>query len=165
MVDTSTEPDTTSVVEIEIVVPDAEEEPEAVDEEEPPKTDLISSIKKTACYGKCAVFEAKIYSNGRVVYEGKQYVEKLGQFEAFASDEWISRLQNKALELGILAMNSHYPEKANFIPDLPNTVTYLKSEGQEKTIVNNHNAPVSLSEYETFLLSLLEELEWKLLTN
>ena len=165
VVEASTQPDTLLLVE-EIPEPDTIIETiEEVIEEEPPKIELLASIRKTACYGNCPVFEAKIYSDGRVVYEGKQNVDRVGQFESWVSEDFIAGIYHAANKNDFLSMQTHYPEKKHFIPDFPNTVSYLKFEDEEKTVTNNHNAPVGLSNFESYFINLLENLEWKALTN
>lgn len=128
---------------------------------EPIKIDLLASIKKTACYGKCPVFEAKVYSNGRVVYQGEQFVEKRGLYEAQVSPEWIADIRTYAISLGYFKMNDYFPDENNVIADLPNTITFLQHKAVEKTITNNHNAPVQLTRFEDFFLQKLESLDWK----
>lgn len=128
--------------------------------EEPIRIELLASIKKTACYGKCPVFEAKVYSNGRVLFEGKEHVDKVGLFEAKVDEEWIADVKTYAISLGFFSMKEFFPDKTDNIPDLPNTITYFRHKEDENTVTNNHNAPVQLTKIENFLLQKLEALEW-----
>lgn len=129
-------------------------------EEEPIKIVLVASIEKTACYGKCPEFEAKVYSDGRVLFEGKQHSDKSGLFVAQVTEEWIADIRTYAISLGFFKMADQFPDK-NAISDLPNTITFFRHKDVEKMITNNHNAPIELTKIETFFLQKLDALEWQ----
>ncbi|MEM9887442.1 MAG: DUF6438 domain-containing protein [Bacteroidota bacterium] len=132
-----------------------------IDEVEQEKPDLIASIERTACYGKCPVYEAKIFSNGLVLYEGKQHVENMGLFEAYILEDQINHLLAEADSIQFFDLAAAYPEKGQQIYDLPSTQLFIKKEDTEKTVLNNHNAPKTLRSYETYFDLFLNNLSWK----
>lgn len=121
---------------------------------------IIASIKRTNCYGKCPSYEAKLYSNGTVVYEGKAHTAKLGLFEAYLLKPQIDSLFALADAMNFFELASFYPTNGKKLSDLPETHTYLKVGENEKTIINNHNSPKDLRLLESYLDELLADLEW-----
>lgn len=118
-------------------------------------------IKKTACYGKCPVFEATVYANGKVKYHGKNNVEKSGHWEANLNDIQLRQLVESAESADYFKLSPVYPDSGQEIVDFPNTITYLKIGLSEHQIRNNHEAPVQLLDFENFLLDLLDQMDWK----
>jgi len=135
------------------------EEPEVVVIEHE-AVELIASIKKTPCFGKCPVFEIKLFSDGVVNYIGKKYVDKLGVFEASISVEEAKMLIADIANLGYFSLEENYPNNGQKISDLPNTITFVKNKTESHTITNNHQAPQSLNQIENLLLQKLEVLEY-----
>ncbi len=121
----------------------------------------IASIKKTPCFGRCPVYEATLYSDNRLVYEGKQYTEREGTFEAKISNEQLKELLKFALAADFFKLSEMYPMEGRPIPDLPSTITYLKIGERENQVNNNHDAPQALRAYEKVFIKLFEELDWK----
>lgn len=54
-----------------------------------------------------------------------------------------------------------YPvEKELYIPDLPNTIITIKDFGKRKSIIDNHHAPKELKDFEFYLESQFQKLEF-----
>lgn len=136
-------------------------EQEPVPEPEEEKITLITSIKKTPCYGRCPVFEAKIYSDGTMTWYGKRFVDKEGHYEAVAPPDFMAQIQGIANEVQYFVFDKAYPNGGKKIADLPNTITYLNLDGKEQKIENNHDAPRELRAFEDFLMEMMERAEWK----
>lgn len=142
----------------EIIEDPVVEEPEI---EKPIAPYLIASLKKTPCYGKCPVFEAKVYSDGKITYIGTQHVDKIGFYETHVDDQFINNLFAKAGQINYLNLNSNYPTNGKNISDVPSTISYLKIDADEKTIFNNFDSPIALRHYEKYFVNLLSELDWR----
>ncbi|MCO6488606.1 MAG: hypothetical protein J5I98_09330 [Phaeodactylibacter sp.] len=128
-----------------------------------PRTEprLLASLKRTACYGRCPVYEVQFYSNGQAIYQGERNVPLHGIYLAFVSDSTINLILEKAYDIGFFGLSDFYPENGEPIADLPQSTTYLNDGRQEKTIVNNHLAPVGLLSFERFLDELAREVAWQ----
>ncbi len=124
------------------------------------KPHLVASIKKTACYGKCPVFEAKFYSDGKATYHGKKFVDREGYYVAVIDEFIVSEIARKANEIGFFKLDETYPKNGRNITDLPNTITMVNDGIQKKSIINNHEAPANLQEFEQYLQSQIDKLEW-----
>lgn len=122
----------------------------------------MASLQRTACYGQCPVFEAKVYSDGQVTYSGRRYAAREGEFVAQASEEWVQQLLQAAEKAQYFTLANSYPASGEFIPDLPNTITFLSQPGKDdKRITNNHEAPQALVDFEKYFDAALETLSWK----
>jgi len=122
---------------------------------------VVASIKKTPCFGRCPVYEATLYSDNRIVYNGKSYTEKEGLHEASITDEQLKELLRAALAADYFQLAETYPIEGRPIPDLPNTITYLKIGERENEVRNNHDAPQLLRDYEQAFVQLLKTLKWE----
>ncbi len=124
------------------------------------KPHLVASMKKTACYGKCPVFEVKFYSDGKATYHGKKFVDREGYYVAVIDDFRVSEIVRQANEVGFFKLDNTYPKNGRTITDLPNTITMVNDGIQEKSITNNHEAPASLLDFEQYLEAQIDQLEW-----
>ncbi len=122
---------------------------------------LMASLERTKCYGKCPNYEAKIFTNGLVLFEGKAHVPRKGLFEAYLLQAQLDSLMSQAEQLSYFDLAETYPENGFVMAELPSTITYLKQGAREQKIKNNHNAPKMLQSYERYLEELLETLDWK----
>ena len=128
---------------------------------QPAKVYLVASIKTTPCYGQCPVYEAKLFSDGKAVWIGKKFTERMGTFTTKVSKEVVKDVLDNARDGGIFFLADSYPEKQSlFIPDLPNTIVSVSHGATPKVITHNHKAPNELIIFEQYLKELFENLDW-----
>ena len=127
----------------------------------PPLPYVVMHLEKSACFGHCPMFELKLFSDGRAEYHGKAYTQRLGVYESRVTKAFIDLILHEAEKINYFQLNDHYPIDGQFISDLPNTTTYIKKSGREKTIIRNHNGPLTLRKYETFLIERFDALRWE----
>ena len=125
------------------------------------KAGELASIKRTACYGKCPIYRLTILDNGQVIYEGKQFVEKIGTYAGLLNSEDVETILKKAKETSYFELEDAYDVP---IADFPTCVTSVTKAGKTKRVMNKQGAPASLKKFETYLDSLLEGLELKKLS-
>ncbi|MFQ5445887.1 MAG: DUF6438 domain-containing protein [Saprospiraceae bacterium] len=121
---------------------------------------LVAAFEKTACYGKCPVYQVKFYSDGKVTWYGKLFVDRMGWHEAHVEPAVLKSIRDKVHETGYLDFESEYPTERR-IADLPSTITYVRIGDVEKQVADTHDAPQELKEFEAFLEGLINGLEWK----
>lgn len=128
-----------------------------------PKVDnnLMVSLQRTPCFGQCPAFKIQLFTDGKVVYEGKAYCKRIGTHKATASPELIKVIQQKANEIKYLSLNEKYPKGESMITDIPTTVSYIKIGSDSKMIYNNYDAPTELIEFERWLEQQFEGLKWE----
>ncbi len=122
---------------------------------------LVATMERTTCYGKCPYYKIWIYSNGVLVYHGKNHVDKLGLFQTQVSPRKVYQILEKAYQIDFFGLNEKYPEQGLGILDFPTCITYLKINGQEKTIYNRNNSPVSLVNLEELIDRVADEARWQ----
>jgi hypothetical protein len=119
---------------------------------------LFASIKRTPCYGRCPIYEAKIFSSGFVLYEGKRFVEKEGIFTTWLSEEQLQQITDKANELQFFDLEVEYDSP---VTDLPTTYTFIRNGAITKQVKNRVGGPDNLKAYESFLEGMLDAANWK----
>ena len=122
---------------------------------------LVASLAKTPCYGRCPVFEVRIYSDGVVEFFGKENVNLIGHFQANADQQFVDEVIRLAKAINYNELESNYPAHGLKISDLPNVVTYVRIGNNEKSITNNHLAPQALIEFEKQLEKMINSLSYQ----
>ena len=110
--------------------------------------EIVFSMTKTKCYGKCPAYTIEIYSNGRVIYNGLANVEKIGKFEKNINQTELSNLQKTFLDSKFFDFEDEYVSNAT---DLPTTYILFRNNGKEKKIKDYHKAPKELKNLERLL--------------
>jgi hypothetical protein len=125
------------------------------------KVDTLLFFKKTACFGRCPTYDVLVKTNGDVLYNGISNVEREGLHKAKLEVRQIAGLLKAASASDFYSLEDRYPvDDAMFIPDLPNTITYLKQGDLAKKVYNNNEAPEKLIELEKNLEELFNSLEY-----
>lgn len=125
----------------------------------PQTTDsLFVSIERTPCYGQCPMYKFSIYTSGYAVYEGKRFVEKLGKYEARISASVMEEIEQKAKAINYFGFRDEYPKTA---VDFPSVKTSMVLDGKRKNIMDGTGAPTALKEFEKYLDSVKDSVEWR----
>ena len=115
-------------------------------------------MKKTICYGTCPAYEIKIYDNLKVSLKGEMYLDQIGSFEAKISKARFSELIQLFSEANFFEFENKYYEAFS---DLPTTYILFSHNGQSKEIMDYYGAPEALKKLEEEVARLLDELDWK----
>ncbi|MEK7254737.1 MAG: DUF6438 domain-containing protein [Bacteroidota bacterium] len=139
-------------------------QPTKSDTSEPAKADAFQVVgyEKTACFGRCPVYQDKFFSDGKVTWYGRMNVERMGNYEAQVKPEDLRAIREKADEVHFFDFYNEYPTGDRKIADLPSTKIYLRVGDMEKQVTDTHEAPEKLKEFEKYLEDLIGKLEWKL---
>ncbi len=128
---------------------------------EPVIPSIMAKLQRKACFGKCPVFELRIYEDGLVIYKGQNHVPRIGWYEAQLDSAAVQYILKRAKDIGYFEMKSTYPPYGQVISDVPTTISYIKKEEQEKTVTNHHSSPVRLQRFERYIDELMDTLSWK----
>jgi Domain of unknown function (DUF6438) len=139
----------TIVEEIVTEEPDAEE-----------KLELILEFIKTPCFGKCPTYSVQLWSNGKMIYDGKSNVEKMGRFESSANNSFIYTIFQEAEKIDFFELSDKYPTDGTTIPDLPKTIIFLKNGTNEHRIIDAFYSPLPLQGFEQFLVEKFDSQYW-----
>ncbi len=121
----------------------------------------VISITRTACFGKCPSYEAKVMSDGTAFYRGGSNVEKMGEYTAEINKDALKNLLEMAGRIKYSSFQDRYPaDRKNEIVDLPSTLTSVNDGRSEKRVANNYDCPAELIEFEREIDAFFEKLNW-----
>lgn len=125
-----------------------------------PEAYQVVGFQKTACFGKCPVYQVKFFSDGTATWNGQHNVERKGWYEARVDKAVLTAIREKADEVKFWDLDIEYPQGRK-VADLPSTVTFLRNGDMVKTVVNTHQAPAELESFEDYLEGVINGLNWQ----
>ena len=107
--------------------------------ENPSNTETVIEFEQTRgeCGQVCPLFVVTIYSDGRVVYDGKQTAKVLGRVESRLSDTDFAELLSKLRSISSLELSEKYTQRENcsdYLTDQPSSRLYFRLGDVSKTI-------------------------------
>jgi hypothetical protein len=122
---------------------------------------LLASLHRSPCFGRCPSFTYELYADGKVIYHGYAYAARTGNYTTKADDAFMKRIADKALSIKYLSLFDHYPTADIAVSDVPTTTTYIRIGADGKKITNNYDPPKELTEFEQWLEAQFETLNWQ----
>jgi len=125
-------------------------------------------MRRTYCYGSCPVYSLEIFADGRVVYEGADFVAVTGRQTSKISAEEVKDLIRAFLATHYFSLKKSYRTQKNpdgtytEITDLPTTYTSFRYKGRFKSIEDYAFAPAKLSELEKKIDRAVNVNQWLL---
>jgi Domain of unknown function (DUF6438) len=126
---------------------------------------LVASLQRSPCFGKCPTFSYQLFADGRVVYNGAAHVTRMGSYTTKVDDVFMKRVVDKALSIKYLGMSDKYPIGDIAISDVPTITTYIRIGNDGKKIANNYDAPKELMAFEEWLEIQFDGLKWEAAKN
>ena len=123
----------------------------------PTKEDLIISMEQTGCTDACPAFLLEVYSNGIIVLNGKENIDKIGTYVTQIPKSDVTNLVNLFTEYGFFDFKEKYYSN---VKDLSTTNIYFSDKGKSKRIMDYDGAPEELKYLESRLTQLLS-LNWR----
>ena len=110
----------------------------------------ISSIKleRSACFGTCPVYSVTIFSDGRVQYEGKEFVKEKGPRTGAISAREFGELAAKVEQIGFFTLQAAYRAP---VTDLPTTIVTVTRGPESKRVEDYFGAPQGLHDLEALI--------------
>lgn len=99
---------------------------------------LLCSLVSTPCFGRCPVYEIKIYESGLLLYKGQRNVEDTFCHFRQINEKELKKLKDAFAKAEFFGLNSTYPFDERAPVDLPSSIIFFKSNNQEKTVVDHH---------------------------
>lgn len=119
---------------------------------------LFATISKGYCYGKCPVYEMKIYTDGKVVLEGKANIDYIGTWEKSITKSELEAFVTMAEKIGYMELEDRYDSS---ITDVPSTTTSIVINGVRKEVYRRANYPEKILQFEALFTQLLDSKDWK----
>ena len=117
---------------------------------------LIASLERTPCYGKCPIYEIRVYENGIVLYNGKKFTEKEGCYYRRISKREVKGIQALFVSEGFSDLNNMYPSDIKSPSDLPSCIVRFYDNNNIAKVVTDKgkDTPEGLKRLEVMLDSL-----------
>jgi len=93
----------------------------------------VITLERTACFGFCPIYTLTIYADGRVEFDGTDFVEMTGKQTGSITTEQVQELVNAFRNADYLNLEDKYEAP---VTDIPTTITSFTEDGQTKTVVN-----------------------------
>lgn len=97
--------------------------------------DTLIQIERTTCFGTCPAYELTIHGNGRVVFEGKEFVAHKGTAEGQISREKLNQLLEFIDEINYMQIPSD-PECESWATDMPSVFLTIETGGERNSITH-----------------------------
>jgi len=128
--------------------------PTAATKTTPPEPVLI--YQRTPCNGRCPVYTATIFADGRVAYDGQRHVPLLGKHTLSLPPATVAAMLAEAKRISFDKLAERYVGNTS---DLPATIVTVHPAGQPRhAVYASESIPVSLQGYLNYLSSRLDPL-------
>ncbi|MBI3244024.1 MAG: hypothetical protein HYZ49_17210 [Chloroflexi bacterium] len=133
----------------------------------PDYSDLVITLQRTPCFGTCPIYKLTVYGDGRVEYEGEQFVAVEGTQTATITADQVKALAAAFEQANYFTLPDNYTA---LVTDLPTTITSVTFNGQTKTIENYggcfeeidslNKAPQALCDFEALIDTVTNSAQW-----
>lgn len=124
--------------------------------------DTLLFYQRGACFGMCPIFDLVVYQNGRAVYNGKNYVDRIGIYQTTIDPTALQKIRSTADGIGYFGLQESYDNP--HVTDLPTTVTMIANQdGELKVVANRYKGPAGLRVLYEELDKMIEAQDWKLI--
>ncbi len=138
------------------------EQNQSTDNQKEKTSNIFFSLEKTPCYGECPVYKFVIYQNGTAKYNGKQFVEKAGEFRSENVQKEKKAIADFAKKINYFELAGKYPKDKKAPSDFSQTITYLSTQKKSHKVVNKGmGAPAKLKKFESYTDSILKQVDWQ----
>ena len=97
----------------------------------------VITLERTVCYGTCPAYKLTIFDDGKVVYEGKDFVKQKGKAEGHITKRELEELVREFERINYFSLDDYYVDDRNcpeIWTDNPSAITSLNSNGKTKKI-------------------------------
>jgi hypothetical protein len=129
--------------------------------------DPVISLERTACFGGCPVYRIWVSADGKMGYEGRAHVRRLGQASGEIPAERVRSLLSEIERAGFFSFANRYtsaePTCGRYSTDSPAAITSVRMDGRTKRIEHDYGcgaAPGALVVLEQRIDEVLNSGRW-----
>lgn len=122
---------------------------------EPEEPVQVLYYERTVCFGRCPSFVFTAMSDGSCTYNGRNFVDRIGEYTGVIDPMQFKAVFQIAEELNYSSLDDKYDNP--MVTDLPATITGVNG----KQVINRYQGP-DLKKLYTALDSLTEQVVWKM---
>ncbi len=117
---------------------------------------LVLSMERTPCFGRCPIYQVKLYENGLLIYDAQKFTDTTGCFYRVLSKQQLNQIKNRFAAAGFFSMANTYPEDVKTPTDLPSCIVYFSDGKKDKTVTDKRwKTPEALTSLELQIDSLI----------
>jgi hypothetical protein len=127
---------------------------------------LSVSLERTLCYGTCPSYVVTLFADGRVTFEGREYVKAKGAHSRRIPATKLAPLYAKIEAIHFWDLQDSYrfvkrPDGAvEMVTDLPTYFVTVKTATKSKRVQDYHGSPKELRELEELIDTIAGVDEW-----
>ena len=98
-------------------------------------------LQRTVCFGTCPAYTVSAYADGRIVYQGDQFVETTGTAEGHVDPSVVAGLVVSAVALGYTALPARLDSQEScpqFATDNPSANTTVRTSDWTRSVDHYH---------------------------
>lgn len=100
--------------------------------------DTLITLERTTCFGTCPSYKITIGATGAVIFEGRQFVKRLGKLKSTISQQRLRELLAKFEEIKFFDLKDHYRSFldgcTSEVTDAPAAFTSIRIRAKSKTV-------------------------------
>ena len=100
---------------------------------QPDYSNIVITLERTVCFGFCPAYKITVYGDGRVEYDGQQFVDITGKQTTTLTADQVKELIVAFEQTDYFNLKDEY---IALVTDIPSTITSVTWNGQTKTIVD-----------------------------
>ena len=129
--------------------------------------DPVITLERTPCFGGCPVYRIWVSADGKVGYEGRSHVRRIGTATGEVPVERLRALLSELERAGYFSFATRYtsaePACGRYTTDSPSAITSVRYEGRAKRIEHDYgcgSAPGALVVLEQRIDEVLNSARW-----
>lgn len=122
----------------------------------PPAAGPVLTFERTPCYGRCPAYTMQVYADGRVAYEGRNFVPMMGPHDLRLPAAAVADMVRQAKEAHFETFDKQYSRNTS---DLPSTIVAIRQpDGTLKSVTVEEGAPENVRGLFTYLGNQFDQL-------
>ena len=117
----------------------------------------VITLERSVCFGKCPSYTLRIEGNGKVSYEGRDFVAVKGAQTAQITPDAVKALADEFFKIDYFALQDSFDAP---VTDIPHTISSINIDGKTKRIFNRMGGPETLKALETKIDSIAVSSQW-----
>ena len=125
------------------------------------KTEVLN-FKRTSCFGRCPVYDFKVYTDKSCEIDGKLFFVVEGAHEGELTQAQYDHIIAEVAEIKFFDLQDQYDDP--LVQDVAATFITVTLDGQSKAIKSRYRAPAALVDFSTEIHELAKGLKWEKVT-
>lgn len=99
----------------------------------------VITLERTTCFGTCPAYKLTIFDDGKVLFEGREFVKHKGKAEGEITKAQLEELVREFNHINYMKLDDEYgigDRCPDIWTDYPSAITSINQNGQTKTILH-----------------------------